>query len=70
MSSTGRSPNRASALILFPSQAAFRDPTLPEVRLRTLATKTTCRDRRRQVVNEADRIEAKHLLTLQEGVAE
>ncbi|MCC5960484.1 MAG: hypothetical protein JJU08_14215 [Rhodobacteraceae bacterium] len=35
-----------------------------------LATKTTCRDRWRQVINEADRISVKHLLTLQEGVSE
>lgn len=35
-----------------------------------LAAKTTCRDRWRQILNEADRIEKKHLLTLQEGVSE
>ena len=35
-----------------------------------LAVKTTCRDRWRQILNEADRIPAKHLLTLQEGVSE
>src|SRR5690606_26914171 len=40
---------------LFPSQAAYRDPTFPAARLRMLATKTTCRDRWRQVLNEADR---------------
>ncbi|MBH0238933.1 type II restriction endonuclease [Methylobrevis albus] len=55
---------------LFPSQAAYRDPTFPAARLRMLATKTTCRDRWRQVINEADRIPVKHLLTLQEGVSE
>lgn len=55
---------------LFPSQAAYRDPSFPANRLRMLATKTTCRDRWRQVLNEADRIPVKHLLTLQEGVSE
>lgn len=55
---------------LFPSQAAYRDPNFPAHRLRMLATKTTCRDRWRQVLNEADRIPVKHLLTLQEGVSE
>ncbi len=35
-----------------------------------LAAKTTCRDRWRQVINEADRIAVKHLITLQEGVSE
>ena len=35
-----------------------------------LAAKTTCKDRWRQILNEADRIPTKHLLTLQEGVSE
>ncbi len=35
-----------------------------------LAAKTTCKDRWRQILNEADRIQVKHLLTLQEGVSE
>ncbi len=35
-----------------------------------LAVKTTCRDRWRQVMSEADRIADKHLLTLQQGVSE
>jgi hypothetical protein len=35
-----------------------------------LAAKTTARDRWRQILNEADRIGTKHLLTLQEGVSE
>ena len=34
-----------------------------------LAVKTTYRDRWRQILNEADRIMTKHLLTLQEGVS-
>jgi hypothetical protein len=60
----GRSPD-----FLFPSQASYRDPTFPASRLRMLAVKTTCRDRWRQILNEAARIETKHLLTLQEGVS-
>jgi hypothetical protein len=55
---------------LFPSQAAYEDSTFPGDRLRMLAAKTTCKDRWRQVINEADRITTKHLLTLQEGVSE
>ena len=35
-----------------------------------LTAKTTCKDRWRQVLNEANRIPQKHLLTLQEGVSE
>ena len=55
---------------LFPSAAAYADPTFPAARLRMLAVKTTCKDRWRQVLTEADRIGRKHLLTLQEGVSE
>lgn len=54
---------------LFPSEAAYKDQTFPAARLRLLASKTTCKDRWRQVINEADRIPVKHLLTLQEGVS-
>ena len=55
---------------LFPSATAYRNPEFPETRLRMLAAKTTCKDRWRQILTEADRIPQKHLLTLQEGVSE
>jgi EcoRII C terminal/Restriction endonuclease EcoRII, N-terminal len=55
---------------LFPSRAAYADPAFPPARLRMLAVKTTCKDRWRQILTEADRITTKHLLTLQEGVSE
>ena len=55
---------------LFPSEAAYKDASFPTGRLRMLAVKTTCKDRWRQVVSEADRIPIKHLLTLQQGVSE
>ena len=64
-SDKGRRPD-----FLFPSQNAYRDPNFPAAHLKMLATKTTCRDRWRQVRNEADRIATKHLLTLQEGITE
>jgi hypothetical protein len=55
---------------IFPNKAAYDDQNFPEARLRMLAAKTTCKDRWRQVLNEASRITNKHLLTLQEGVSE
>lgn len=55
---------------LFPSAQAYADENFPTDRLRMLAAKTTARDRWRQVLNEADRVTTKHLLTLQEGVSE
>jgi EcoRII C terminal/Restriction endonuclease EcoRII, N-terminal len=55
---------------LFPTVAAYEDMAFPSNHLRMLAAKTTCKDRWRQVLNEANRIATKHLLTLQEGVSE
>jgi hypothetical protein len=54
---------------LFPSADAYHDPGFPTDRLRMLAAKTTCKDRWRQILNEADRIRGRFLLTLQEGVS-
>ena len=54
---------------LFPSEADYKNSSFPQNRLRMLAVKTTCKDRWRQVLREANRISIKHLLTLQEGVS-
>ncbi|WP_366544546.1 type II restriction endonuclease, partial [Salmonella enterica] len=42
---------------LFPSAQAYHDEAFPEQKLRMLAVKTTCKDRWRQILNEADRIQ-------------
>lgn len=55
--------------IIFPDIKRYRDPKWPDEKLRMLALKTTCKDRWRQVLNEAARIGTKHLMTLQEGVS-
>src|SRR4030095_273751 len=55
---------------LFPSEAAYKDSNFPAGQRRMLGVKTTCKDRWRQILNEANRISEKHLLTLQEGVSE
>ena len=54
---------------IFPSARAYRNPAYSWANLRMLAVKTTCKDRWRQILNEADRIVVKHLFTLQEGVS-
>lgn len=54
---------------IFPSCAAYHDPDWPAEHLRMLAVKTTCKDRWRQIINEANRIRNIHLFTLQEGVS-
>ncbi|WP_335902429.1 type II restriction endonuclease [Shewanella algae] len=55
---------------IFPSIEAYQSKSFPAEKLRMLAVKTTCKDRWRQVLNEADRIPVKHLFTLQQGVSE
>ena len=55
---------------LFPSQEAYNNASYPDDRLRMLAVKTTVKERWRQILEEANRISVKHLLTLQEGVSE
>lgn len=51
---------------IFPSVQAYRKKRQP---LFMLAAKTTCKDRWRQILNEADQIPVKHLITLQEGIS-
>lgn len=55
---------------LFPSAEAYHDAEFPGENLRMLAVKTTCKDRWRQILNEANRIPRMHLFTLQEGVSQ
>ena len=55
---------------IFPSQEAYNDSKFPDDRLRMLAVKTTVKERWRQILEEAERVPVKHLLTLQEGVSE
>lgn len=62
------SEGRSRPDFLFPSVRAYQDASYPDDQLRMLAAKTTCKERWTQVLDEADRIEPKHLLTLQEGV--
>lgn len=54
---------------LFPGSDAYADKRFNEDKLTMLAAKTTCKDRWRQVLNEADRIKVKHLFTLQQGIS-
>lgn len=54
---------------IFPSQEAYLNPSYDSGKLNVLASKTTCKDRWRQVLNEADRIKTKHLFTLQQGIS-
>jgi hypothetical protein len=55
---------------LFPSAAAYRDENWPAENLIMLAAKATCKDRWRQVLAEADRIDRKHLVTLEPAISQ
>lgn len=53
---------------IFPDGESYHNFEFPADKLTMLGAKTTCKDRWRQVLNEANRIEKKHLFTLQQGV--
>lgn len=56
---------------LFPSQEAYHNYDFSTDYIISLAAKTTCKDRWRQVLNEADRLrdKPKYLCTLQQGIS-
>ena len=56
---------------IFPSDVAYHDISFPVEKLTSLAAKTTCKDRWRQILNEADRLrnKQKFLCTLQQGIS-
>lgn len=55
---------------LFPSAGAYRDESWPAENLIMLAAKATCKDRWRQVLAEADRIQRKHLVTIEPAISQ
>lgn len=56
---------------IFPSIESYHDSAFSVDKLASLAAKTTCKDRWRQVLNEADRLRSKNkfLCTLQQGIS-
>lgn len=54
---------------LFPNIESYHNPKFDTKSLTFLASKTTCKDRWRQILNEADKIKEKHLFTLQQGIS-
>lgn len=62
--------NRSKPDFLFPSIERYKDTSYPSTNLTMLGAKTTVKDRWRQVLEEADRIERKHLITLEGAISE
>ncbi len=60
---------KAKPDFLFPGQAEYRDPAFSPLRLTMLGVKSSCKDRWRQVLAEANRIDHKHLLTLETAIS-
>ena len=69
-SRTAVTENNLRPDFVLPSIQHYRDATFPATRLTVLAAKTTCKDRWRQILNEAARVEIKHLLTLEPSISE
>jgi hypothetical protein len=55
--------------IIIPSVEAYNDGRYPTNKLFMVGVKTTCKDRWRQVLNEAKRIKQKHIMTIQQGIS-
>lgn len=54
---------------IFPGSEEYHNINFPKEKLVCLGAKTTCKDRWRQVLNEADNVTVKHLFTLQQGIS-
>jgi hypothetical protein len=67
--SQARTEGRKQPDFLFPGSLEYQDENSSADDLRMLAVKTTCKDRWRQVLTEADRIPRKHLLTLEAPIS-
>ena len=62
--------NKSKPDFIFPSIDLYRDMQYPAAQLTMLGAKTTAKDRWRQVLEEADRIDRKHLITLEGAISE
>ncbi|WP_321391399.1 type II restriction endonuclease [uncultured Desulfuromusa sp.] len=64
-----KTENRSKPDFLFPGQRAYHTDDFPRMLLTMLGVKTSCKDRWRQVLAEANKIPQKHLLTLEPGIS-
>lgn len=61
--------NKSKPDFLFPGHKEYHDLAFNPANLTMLGVKSTCKDRWRQVLAEADRIDNKHLLTLEASIS-
>jgi len=62
--------NKSKPDFIFPSITEYHDSTFNISLLTMLGVKSTCKDRWRQVLTEAEKISNKHLLTLEAAISE
>lgn len=62
--------NKAKPDFIFPGIVQYHNPAFPVARLTMLGAKSTCKDRWRQVLAEAEKIDRKHLFTLEPGISQ
>jgi type II restriction enzyme len=55
--------------LIIPSAAAYNDLSFPTENIFVVGIKRTCKDRWRQVIREGQRIKAKYLITIQNGIS-
>lgn len=66
---TAVTENRARPDFIFPGVVEYHDLNYDVLKLTMLGVKSTCKDRWRQILAEADRIDDKHLLTLETAIS-
>lgn len=67
-SRTAQTENKTKPDFLFPGQNQYWDKKFPSDKLVMMGSKSTCKDRWRQVLSEASKISNKHLFTLQASI--
>ena len=61
--------NKSKPDFIFPGENEYHNQNFDSLRLTMLGVKSSCKDRWRQVLSEAGRIERKHLLTLEAAIS-
>lgn len=67
---SAQTENRTKPDFLFSGAEQYWDDKFPNEKLVMMGSKSTCKDRWRQVLSEASKIKNKHLFTLQPSITE
>ncbi len=64
-----RTEKKSKPDFLFPGEDEYRNPSFIGSKLTMLGAKTSCKDRWRQILTEAEQIDEKHLITLEPSIS-